>query len=104
MKTHKLQTKKVLCHWVQDFVPVSTGSGFCQSFNSLPYSSIYQDSRYVKHWPSVFNIPNTTDLKYPIVWGPSRDLYIILQSYEQYPARIRAQCYKKISSVIYRFS
>jgi len=69
------------------FVPVSTGNGLCYSFNSLPSTQIYQQSEFLDVWNSVFQVAKDVNISYPTAWGPSRDLFIFLQSFESYSIR-----------------
>jgi len=67
--------------------PVMTGNGLCHSFNSLSVNEIYQESFFTSIWNSTFGGKNDSILEYPILWGPPRPLYIMVQSFEPSPAR-----------------
>ena len=74
LKTSSMGCKKM--------IPIPTGNGLCHSFNSLPATEIYQDSYYSNAWNSIFGGKNNSKLEYPTSWGPSRPLYIVVQSFE----------------------
>ena len=73
--------------WCQKMFPVVTGNGLCHSFNSLPATVLYKNSDYSKVWISTFGDKVNSSLDFPSVWGPSRPLYIVVQSFEPSPTR-----------------